>query len=172
MPRVIELALLRPYWLTRRGEWHRLVTSGFVHADFGHLLFNLITFYFFAFPLERAIGTGSFLILYFVSLVLSDLGTWYKHRNNPDYASLGASGAILGVLFASIVYFPDQSLFIIPIPVPMSFFSFGGWRNSLFGDLHVHGLDGVRFYTRLKTVTSRWPDDGSAAPGFHMPVMG
>jgi malonate-semialdehyde dehydrogenase (acetylating)/methylmalonate-semialdehyde dehydrogenase len=60
----------------------------------------------------------------------------------------------------------------IPIPVPMSFYSFGGWRNSLFGDLHVHGLDGVRFYTRLKTVTSRWPDDGSAAPGFHMPMMG
>ena len=60
----------------------------------------------------------------------------------------------------------------VPIPVPMAFYSFGGWRNSLFGDLHVHGLDGVRFYTRLKTVTSRWPDDGSAAPGFHMPVMG
>ena len=60
----------------------------------------------------------------------------------------------------------------IPIPVPMSFYSFGGWRNSLFGDLHVHGLDGVRFYTRLKTITSRWPDDGSEGPGFHMPVMG
>ena len=60
----------------------------------------------------------------------------------------------------------------VPIPVPMAFYSFGGWRNSLFGDLHVHGLDGVRFYTRTKTVTSRWPDDGSAAPGFHMPVMG
>ena len=60
----------------------------------------------------------------------------------------------------------------IPIPVPMSFYSFGGWRNSLFGDLHVHGLDGVRFYTRIKTVTSRWPDDGSEGPGFHMPVMG
>ncbi len=60
----------------------------------------------------------------------------------------------------------------IPIPVPMSFYSFGGWRNSLFGDLHVHGLDGVRFYTRTKTVTSRWPDDGSEGPGFHMPVMG
>jgi malonate-semialdehyde dehydrogenase (acetylating)/methylmalonate-semialdehyde dehydrogenase len=60
----------------------------------------------------------------------------------------------------------------VPIPVPMSFYSFGGWRNSLFGDLHVHGLDGVRFYTRTKTVTSRWPDDGSEGPGFHMPVMG
>jgi malonate-semialdehyde dehydrogenase (acetylating)/methylmalonate-semialdehyde dehydrogenase len=60
----------------------------------------------------------------------------------------------------------------VPIPVPMAFYSFGGWRNSLFGDLNVHGLDGVRFYTRLKTVTARWPDDGSAAPGFHMPLMG
>jgi len=59
----------------------------------------------------------------------------------------------------------------VPIPVPMAFYSFGGWRHSLFGDLNVHGTDGVRFYTRLKTVTARWPDDGSAAPGFHMPLM-
>jgi malonate-semialdehyde dehydrogenase (acetylating)/methylmalonate-semialdehyde dehydrogenase len=50
--------------------------------------------------------------------------------------------------------------------------SFGGWRASLFGDLNVHGMDGVRFYTRGKTITSRWPDDGSAAPGFHMPMLG
>jgi malonate-semialdehyde dehydrogenase (acetylating)/methylmalonate-semialdehyde dehydrogenase len=54
----------------------------------------------------------------------------------------------------------------------MAFFSFGGWRSSLFGDLNVHGMDGVRFYTRGKTLTTRWPDDGSAAPGFHMPMMG
>ncbi|HZQ61835.1 MAG TPA: CoA-acylating methylmalonate-semialdehyde dehydrogenase [Casimicrobiaceae bacterium] len=60
----------------------------------------------------------------------------------------------------------------VPIPVPMAFYSFGGWRNSLFGDLYVHGMDGVRFYTRGKAVTARWPDDGSAAPGFHMPLMG
>ena len=60
----------------------------------------------------------------------------------------------------------------VPIPVPMAFYSFGGWRSSLFGDLHVHGMDGVRFYTLGKVVTSRWPDDGSAAPGFHMPLMG
>jgi malonate-semialdehyde dehydrogenase (acetylating)/methylmalonate-semialdehyde dehydrogenase len=60
----------------------------------------------------------------------------------------------------------------VPIPVPMAFYSFGGWRNSLFGDLHVHGMDGVRFYTRAKAVTTRWPDDGSAAPGFTMPTLG
>jgi len=60
----------------------------------------------------------------------------------------------------------------VPIPVPMAFYSFGGWRHSLFGDLSVHGMDGVRFYTRTKTLTARWPDDGSAAPGFHIPTMG
>jgi malonate-semialdehyde dehydrogenase (acetylating)/methylmalonate-semialdehyde dehydrogenase len=60
----------------------------------------------------------------------------------------------------------------VPIPVPMAFHSFGGWKNSLFGDLHVHGMDGVRFYTRGKVVTARWPDDGSAAPGFAMPLLG
>ncbi len=60
----------------------------------------------------------------------------------------------------------------VPIPVPMAFYSFGGWRNSLFGDLNVHGMDGVRFYTRGKTLTTRWPDDGSAAPGFHIPLLG
>ncbi|HSN39604.1 MAG TPA: aldehyde dehydrogenase family protein, partial [Burkholderiales bacterium] len=49
----------------------------------------------------------------------------------------------------------------VPIPVPMAFFSFGGWKSSLFGDLHVHGMEGVNFYTRTKVVTTRWPDDAS-----------
>jgi malonate-semialdehyde dehydrogenase (acetylating)/methylmalonate-semialdehyde dehydrogenase len=58
----------------------------------------------------------------------------------------------------------------VPIPVPMAFHSFGGWKRSLFGDLHVHGPDGVRFYTRLKTVTSRWPTQGSGSD-YVMPTM-
>jgi malonate-semialdehyde dehydrogenase (acetylating)/methylmalonate-semialdehyde dehydrogenase len=60
----------------------------------------------------------------------------------------------------------------VPIPVPMSFFSFGGWKNSLFGDLHVHGIEGVKFYTRTKAITRRWPHQDTPAPGFHMPTMG
>jgi malonate-semialdehyde dehydrogenase (acetylating)/methylmalonate-semialdehyde dehydrogenase len=58
----------------------------------------------------------------------------------------------------------------VPIPVPMAFHSFGGWKRSLFGPLHMHGPDGVRFYTRMKTVTARWPE-GPRAADFHMPVM-
>ena len=58
------------------------------------------------------------------------------------------------------------------MPVSQAELIGGGWRNSLFGDLHVHGMDGVRFYTKGKAVTARWPDDGSAAPGFHLPTLG
>jgi malonate-semialdehyde dehydrogenase (acetylating)/methylmalonate-semialdehyde dehydrogenase len=58
----------------------------------------------------------------------------------------------------------------VPIPVPVAFFSFGGWRNSLFGDQHVHGMEGVRFYTRAKVVTSRWPADDVESHGFNMPT--
>jgi malonate-semialdehyde dehydrogenase (acetylating)/methylmalonate-semialdehyde dehydrogenase len=59
----------------------------------------------------------------------------------------------------------------VPIPVPMAFHSFGGWKRSLFGDLHVHGPDGVRFYTRLKTVTARWPSGNRGSSDFVMPTM-
>jgi len=60
----------------------------------------------------------------------------------------------------------------VPIPVPIAFFSFGGWRNSLFGDQHVHGMEGVRFYTRGKVVTSRWPDANALPTGLNMPTLG
>ena len=118
-PQVIERSLFRPYWFLRRRQYATIITSGFVHADLPHLLFNMVTFYFFAFPLERHIGSAPFAALYLIGLVVSDLGTWHRHRHDPQYASLGASGAISAVLFASIVYFPWQKLFIIPIPVPI-----------------------------------------------------
>jgi malonate-semialdehyde dehydrogenase (acetylating)/methylmalonate-semialdehyde dehydrogenase len=60
----------------------------------------------------------------------------------------------------------------VPIPVPVAFFSFGGWKGSLFGDLHVHGMEGVKFYTRTKVITSRWPHQDTPAPGLNMPTLG
>ena len=61
----------------------------------------------------------------------------------------------------------------VPIPVPVAFYSFGGWKNSLFGDLHVHGMEGVKFYTRTKVVTTRWPhQDTPRGGGFNMPTLG
>ena len=118
-PQFIERCLFRPYFFLRKQRYETIVTSGFVHGDFGHLLLNMVTFYFFAFPLESRIGPARFALLYLLGLIASDLGTYFKHRNDPEYASLGASGAISAVLFAAIVYYPEMKLFIIPIPVPI-----------------------------------------------------
>lgn len=118
-PAFIERSVFRPYWLVRQHEYPTLVTSAFVHADLAHLLFNAFTFWAFAFSLERAIGSKVFLLLYAFGMLASDAGTYFKHRHDPGYRTLGASGAILAVLFASIVYFPGASIFILPIPVPI-----------------------------------------------------
>jgi membrane associated rhomboid family serine protease len=138
-PQLIRRSLFRPYWLVRQSEYATLVTSGFLHADLGHLLFNAITFYSFGPLLERRIGTTTFLELYFAGLLIGNIGTYIRHRTDPKYSCLGASGAILAVLFASIVYFPRQSLFILPLPVPIPaplfaigylFFTFYSARNQ------------------------------------------
>ena len=60
----------------------------------------------------------------------------------------------------------------VPIPVPMAYYSFGGWKDSLFGDHHIHGPEGVRFYTRAKAVTTRWPDDGPVERSLSFPTAG
>jgi membrane associated rhomboid family serine protease len=118
-PAIIERNLFRPHWLVPQRQYATLVTSAFLHADLAHLLFNAFTFWAFAFPLERAIGTSRFVALYAVGLFVSDLGTWLKHHREPEYRSLGASGAILAVLFASIVYFPTNAIYVLPLPVPI-----------------------------------------------------
>ncbi len=141
MPRIIDRCLFRPYFFLRRRQYDTIYLSGFVHADLGHLLFNMVTFYFFAFPMERYIGTSRFLILYFVGLVVSHSCTYLKHKDNAEYASLGASGAISAVLFAYIVYFPMTKLIILPIPIPIpaALFAVGYVAYSYWASLHSRG---------------------------------
>lgn len=119
MPQLIERHLLRPYDLVPQRQWHTLVTSGFIHADLAHLLFNAFSFWAFGFDLERALGTPAFVLLYAFGLLASSLATWAIHRAQPGYSSLGASGAILAVVFAAIVVNPGSSLLILPIPFPI-----------------------------------------------------
>jgi membrane associated rhomboid family serine protease len=124
IPDIINRFLFRPYFFLREKQYDTMIMSGFIHADLTHLLFNMITFYFFAFPLERFLGTGKFVALYLAGLVVSHTCTWYKERNNAQYASLGASGAISAVLFAYIVYFPSTMLLVFFIPMPAMVFAF------------------------------------------------
>ena len=119
MPQLIERHLLRPYDLVPQRQWHTLVTSGFIHADLAHLLFNAFSFWAFGFDLERALGTPAFVLLYAFGLLASSLATWAIHRAQPGYSSLGASGAILAVVSAAIVVNPGSSLLILPIPFPI-----------------------------------------------------
>jgi membrane associated rhomboid family serine protease len=159
-PKLIDTCLFRPYWFERRKqkELHTLVTSGFVHGDVLHLLFNMLTFYFFAFNLERYIGMAWFVVLYTAGLLVSSVGTYIKHKREPEYATLGASGAISAVLFAAIVFFPYQSLYIIPIPVPIpaplygllylayTYYSSKQNRGRINHDAHLGGaLTGLAF---------------------------
>jgi membrane associated rhomboid family serine protease len=140
-PELIDACLFRPYYFLRRKQYLSILSSGFVHADLGHLLFNMFTFYFFAFPMERLFGTGYFLALYLFGLLASHGCTFFKQRGNSLYASLGASGAISAVLFAYIVYFPMTTLVIfpIPIPIPAALFAVGYVAYSWWAAQHSQG---------------------------------
>jgi membrane associated rhomboid family serine protease len=149
--------LLRPYWMIKQRDYIPLVSSGFIHGDVAHLLFNSLTFFFFGPPLEMTIGTPKFIALYFIALLLTGAGTMYRQRKNPDYAALGASGAILAVLFAFIVYYPTTMLYLFfAIPIPAVVFAFGymaySWwasknsRGRIAHDAHLDGaLTGLIF---------------------------
>jgi membrane associated rhomboid family serine protease len=149
-PRIKERNLLRPYWLLKNRDYSPIITCGFIHGDYSHLLFNCLTLYFFGPNLERTIGTPRFIALYFIGLALSSLGSVYKFRNDPNYAALGASGAILSVLFAYIVYYPTQMLYLyFALPIPAAMFAFGylaySWwaskhrRDGIAHDAHLDG---------------------------------
>lgn len=137
----LQTGLFRPYWFLPHREYATLVTSTFLHADGSHLLFNALTFWFFGPNLEAVMGTPRFVLLYAFGIITSSVGTWFRHRNNPDYATLGASGAILAVLFASIVYFPTQSLYFIllPVPIPAPLFAVGYLAWSYWASRHARG---------------------------------
>jgi membrane associated rhomboid family serine protease len=138
-PRIIEANLFRPYFIAKRRNYYTWISSGFVHGSYSHLIFNALTLWSFGFPLERAMGTPRFVALYLIGLVASDVGTYLKHRQNPQYASLGASGAILAVLFASIIYFPTQSIYfmLIPVPVPAWLFAIGYLGYTIYAAHHA-----------------------------------
>lgn len=111
--------MLHPYSVSKGKNIFQLISSGFIHKDWQHLIFNMLSYYFFAFDLERTMGHWQFGVLYILSLILSDLPTVFKHKHNYNYHSLGASGAVCAVLFSFILYSPFTTLLILPIPFPI-----------------------------------------------------
>lgn len=122
---VLSNLILHPYSVYRKQRVYTVITSGLIHNDWMHLMFNMFSYYFFAFQLEPLIGHWQFGLLYTLSLILSDLPTIFKHKNNYGYRCLGASGAVSAVIFSSILYNPINSsigIMFIPIGIPAVIF--------------------------------------------------
>ena len=103
----------------RSGEQIRMLSSGFLHADMMHLIFNMLTLWFFAPVVINHLGSFSFILVYFGSLIFGSLLTMVFHKNDYGYRAVGASGAVTGVLYSAILLQPDMMLgifFIIPMP--------------------------------------------------------
>jgi membrane associated rhomboid family serine protease len=116
-------------------DYKRLITSGFLHADWNHFLFNMITLYFFSPNLESFIGVSGLLVLYFVSLIGGNLFTLYIHRNHSNYNAIGASGAVSGLVFASIGLFPGMEIgfILLPVYIPAWIYGIAYVLYSIYG---------------------------------------
>jgi membrane associated rhomboid family serine protease len=134
-----DLAFFRKYEFhigsIRAGEQIRMFSSAFLHADIGHLFFNMFTLFMFAPVVISHLESFSFLIIYVGSLIFGSLLTLYFHKNDYSYRAIGASGAVTGVLYSAILLQPDMSLylFFIPIPIPAYIFGICYLLYSIYG---------------------------------------
>jgi len=121
----------------KSGQWYRLLTSGFLHVGWWHLLVNGFTFYFFASTILTIFGTVGFLGLYLFSLLMGNLLTYFYYHKESYYTAVGASGAISGIVFSSLVFNPLMKLYILPLPfpIPAPLFGLGFLGYSMVGIL-------------------------------------
>jgi membrane associated rhomboid family serine protease len=119
----------------KRGEKLRTLVSGFLHVDLQHLLFNMITLYFFADQVIYKVGSFYFFLIYFGSLIFGNLLSYYFHKNESYYSAVGASGAVTGILYAAILLFPGMELYLYFIPIPIPSYIVGVWYMlySIYG---------------------------------------
>lgn len=145
----------------KRGEQIRMFSSAFLHADTTHLLFNMLTLYFFADAVLFPLGTLNFIIIYLASLLFGNLLSLYFHKDEYWYSAIGASGAVTGILYSAILLQPGMELymFFVPIPIPGYLFGIGYLLYSIYGmknrignighDAHFGGAVGGYFITLL-----------------------
>ena len=119
----------------KAGDYYRLLSSGFLHVNTTHILFNMFTFYFFVNIVVGILGTNSFLLLFIGSLLAGNLFGYYFHYKDNYYSAVGASGAVTGVLFSALLLYPEIELmlFLIPIPIPGYLFGIVYLLYTLYG---------------------------------------
>ena len=116
----------------KRGERIRYLSSGFLHVDTTHLIVNMFTFYFFADSVIYRVGEMNFLIIYFASLIFGNILTYRINKNKFNYNAVGASGAVMGIVYASILLNPSMTLFFFIIPMPGYLFGIGYLFYSIY----------------------------------------
>lgn len=115
---MVDKTIMWPYRVARENQYLRFITSGFLHADWMHLIFNMFTLFFFGRNLELYLtyyglgGNIAYLVLYFLALIVSDIPSYIKHKDDYNFRSLGASGAVSAVVFATILFSPWSSIYI------------------------------------------------------------
>lgn len=131
--------------ILRNKEYIRLLSAGFLHGDLMHLLFNMMTLYFFGPIVNQAFGDFGFLMIYFGSILLGNLFSLYLYKNQSWYSAIGASGGVSGILFASIAMIPDLGIyfFFIPIPIPGYIFGFLYFAYSVYSMLNPRQHDNI-----------------------------
>lgn len=164
-PSFLERCLFIPYRIKRQGQWDRFISSGFIHKDYMHLLFNMFTFYFFGGVVERlflykfgaATGGVLFIAFYLLAIIIADIPTYFKNQNRSYYRALGASGGTAATVFASIIILPlsDICLFgLLCLPgfilgtlfLLYSYFKGKNQDDSINHDAHLYGaLFGIIF---------------------------
>jgi membrane associated rhomboid family serine protease len=132
-------------------EYYRLLTAGFLHVGWLHLIINMFSLYFFSGAVEAALGSLGFVVIYFTSLVGGNLLTLYINRHRDDYSAVGASGAVSGIIFASIALFPGIRIGMFPLPISLpawvyglayvlySIYSIGARRDNVGHEAHLGG---------------------------------
>lgn len=143
---------------SKNGEWYRMISSGFLHADYFHLGINMYVLYGFGTAVENeflhhygeVMGRFIYLLLYIVMIVLADIPSFLKHKNNYGYSAIGASGAVSGILFIFILFSPWSTLrlyFAIPIPAivfGVLYLLYSSWasknaKDNIGHDAHFYG---------------------------------
>lgn len=107
------------------GEKLRMLSSGFLHVDWMHLGFNMYALYLFGDIVARSLGNNNFIIIYLGSLLAGNMYSLYYHKKEPYYSAVGASGAVSGILYSAIMLYPDMSLMLFPLPIPIPAYIFG-----------------------------------------------
>ena len=148
--KVIDDLIFYPPAVTKRNQWYRFFSSGLIHADYGHLIFNMLSLYFFGPAVEQAFsyffpesGEWVYLVLYISALLVSLLPTYFKHKDDYYYRSLGASGAVSAIIFSGLLLSPGSEVYIFFIPIPIPGFIFAPLYILLSAWMDRRGRDNI-----------------------------